>query len=398
MSYRELIPHIVSYWEKFKDLDTLDFQIIETMCKIGVRNLSKVAIPTGIPQQVLSYRVKRFGKKELVRFRTIINEAKLGLKSYVAVANVLPQKLETGSEAMTCFPLWRYLALVDGWKRGNYVRYVVPPDREKDLKAFLDEVQKRRIILDYDIFSTTSPMYPFPNLNFYAKPKGIPIFNWDKWLKDIDLLEPEKLEEPSKYGDAVFDLYDLIILRCLEINARTKFRNIAHEIAEILGEEDHSRFVPLVTRRFHQHIIRQGLIRGYRAYVFPNPGPSVLFLIYYLKFESESCLKKFLSGLKYFPYITVYQKVLYDNALFIHLVIPVYEYSNMKQALTMLGEIGYLKDAHLLLADIVQASWDNVELYQMYKDGGWSFSYGIALDALEKKVLVKKMGKVDRSL
>jgi len=375
---------MASYGEKFKELDATDLRIIESMCKLGVKNLRRVADSIGLTQQAMSYRVKRLEKNELVRFRAVMDEAKLGLKNYLVTANVSPAKLEKGSKAMTCFPLWRYLALVDGWKRGSYVRYLTPPDREKDLEAFLFELEKRRLILDYEIFPATNPMYPFPNLGLHLKSKGTPVFNWEKWVSDVDLLEQERLEETAIYGNAVFDQYDLLILRCLDINARMRFRNIALEIARAVGEDDHRRFIPLVTRRFARHIVAQKLIRSYRAYVFPNLGSSVLFLILQLKFENGSVMRKFLTGLKHLPYITVCQKVLGDNVLFVHFVIPTYEYSRMNEALVTLAETGFLRDSHLLLGDLARASWDNVELYQMYRNGGWSFSYGIALEALER--------------
>ena len=386
LKYKELIPHIVTYGEKFEELDLTDFRIVESMCRLGVRNTRKVAHSIGLSQQVMSYRVRRFEENDLVRFRAVIDEAKLGLKNYVVIANVSPAELETGSNAMTCFPLWRYLALVDGWKHGNYVRYLIPPDREKDLEAFLCELTTKALILDYEIFPTTNPAYPFPNLGFYAKSKKTPVFNWSKWVNDLDTYERERLEEPALYGNAIFDLYDLLILRSLQINARMRFRNIAVEIARTVGEHNYRRFISLVSRRFARHIIAQQLIRGYRAYVFPSLSSSVLFLIFRFRFRNASVMQKFISGLRNLPYITVYQKVLADYVLFIHFVIPIYEYSTMNKAFVKLAENGIIRESHLLLGDMVRGSWDNVELHQMYKNGRWSFNYEIALKALEKSL------------
>jgi DNA-binding Lrp family transcriptional regulator len=383
VSFVRVIPPMTAYGERFKELDALDFKIIKAMYTKEVRNISRLARVVGIPQQTLSYRVRKFDKQDLLRFRALINEPKLGLKTYLVISRSRPGKEEISGRAMTCFPLWRYLAIVDGWKHGNYVRYVIPPDKEMDLRAFLSELKKRDLILDFDIYPIISPNYPLLNLDFYIDKKGIPIFNWKKWVDNYDNFKEESLVEPKSYEKAKFDLYDLIILRCLEINARMKLRNVVKEMAKILQEEEYKRFIPLVSRRLKYNILPQGLIRGYRAYLFPNPGPNTLFLVYYFSFTSGPSLSKFVSGLNYLPYNTAYQKVLEKNELFVHLVIPAYEYSNIRRAIFKLGEKGHIKDEYLLFGDLMHATWDNVALYQMYKDEAWNFSYGIALEMLE---------------
>jgi DNA-binding Lrp family transcriptional regulator len=385
MSYVTVIPSMTEYSARFKELSALDLKIIKTMCRLDVRNISKLAKKMGVPQQTLSYRVKRFDKLDLVRFRAVVNERMLGLKSYLVLATSPLGKEGSSSRALTCFPLWRYLAIVDGWKHGSYVRYAIPPDKEKDLEGFLDELVKRELITDYEMFPVTGPNYPLLNLDFYIEKKaGIPIFNWKKWITDYESFREEKISEFADFKKAKFDLYDLIILRCLEINARMKLRKVAREMAQLLGEEQHKRFIPLVSRRLKQNIIPQGLIKSYRVYLFPNPANNMIFLIYYINFANSSSLRKFIYGLSLLPYNTAYQKVLGKDELFVHFAIPTYEYSNMRKMLFELGEMGYLKNANILLGDLERATWDNVALYQMFKDGAWNFSYGIAVKMLEK--------------
>jgi DNA-binding Lrp family transcriptional regulator len=372
---------MIEYVEKFRQLCPLDFKIIKAMCKYGVSNLSMLATMIGIPQQTVSYHVKKFDELDLVRFRALIDEAKLGLKNYVVLASVPNGKENISSLVMTCFPLWRYLAIVDGWRHGNFVRYVIPPDKERDLESFLNELEKRQFIFGYTLVPTTSPNYPLLNLDFYAEKKGIPVFDWEKWIKDYDLLS-EELNEPVNYEKGKFDLYDLIILRCLELNARTSQREIVKEMAEILKEKKYEKFIPLVSRRL-KNIVTQKLIRGYRTYLFPYHGPTTLFITYYLVFSSSSSLKKFIAALNYLPYNTSYEKILKKDELFVRIIIPAHEYPNLRRSLIDMALKGHLKDAHLLLGDLIHATWDNVEIYQMYKDEAWNFSYGIAMEMLE---------------
>jgi DNA-binding Lrp family transcriptional regulator len=375
---------MVEYYKQFGKLDSLDLKIIKALHKDSTRKVDELAKELNVPQQTLSYRLGRFGKKDLVRFRAVINEAKLGLKSYIVLGTAKIGKEDYSSSIMTCFPLWRYLAIVDGWRHGNYVRYIIPPDKETDLKAFLEELKNRDIILNYEIIPTTTPKYPLLNLNFYSKHEGTPVFDGKKWLADFDSFEEKSVEESVGYIKAKFDIHDLLILRCLEINARMKHRKIAKEMAIVLGEKNCRKFISLVSRRMTNVVKKQGFIGTYRTYIFPNPGPTVLFLIYHLNFANSHGLKKFIGGLSYLPYNTAYQRVLQRDELFVHMAIAVYDYSHIQEVIARLGETGDLKESHLLLGDLTQATWDNVGIYQMYKNGAWNFSYGVAFKMLEK--------------
>jgi len=160
-------------------------------------------------------------------------------------------------------------------------------------------------------------------------------------------------------------------------------RSIVKEMARIIGEKEHGRLIPLVSRRLREDIMAQGLIVGYRAYLFPNPEPTAQFITCYLTFPNSSSLRKFLSGLSHLPYNTGYEKVLGRNELYVRLILPVYEFSALRKSLMELAERGYLSDARLLIGDLAHATWDNVEIYQMHKDGAWNFSYGVAIEMLE---------------
>jgi len=389
MSYVNLIPSIVEYVEKFKELDSLDFKIIKTMFEYDIRNVSKLAKKLKIPQQTLNYRVNRFDEKDIVRFRALPNESILGLKNFIVTASCELGKEETSGRAMTCFPLWKYLAIIEGSTHGNYVRYLIPPEKEFDLIAFLDDLVKKRIILSYEVLPTTGPEYPLLNLDFYQAEMGTPVFNWDRWVEDFDSFTQDSVSEPTSYDRADFDLHDLIILRCLEINARMKLREVVKEMTKILGEKNPRRFIPLVSRRLRHSIIPKKMIRGYRAYILPDAGQNLLFLIYHLSFKNSSVMKKFVGGLKLLPYNVTIQKVLQKDELFVHLAIPAYEYPGMRKSLAKLGETDQVKTVNSFLGDLANATWGNVEIYQMYKDNAWNFSYGTAIKMLENVLPAK---------
>jgi DNA-binding Lrp family transcriptional regulator len=384
MSYQRLIPSITEYSEKFKRLDSLDFKIIRAILSHSTYNVRSLAAAVEAPEQTVSYRIRRFDRGDMVRFRAVINEPKLGLKSYSVWASTQVGKEDDSGCALTSFPMWRYLAVVDGWKLGNYVRYVIPPDKERDLKAFLNELSKRDFISDYEMHATASPKYPLLNMDFYAAKHGVPTFDWKKWIASFDSHTPGKTDEHENYERAEFDLIDLIILRCLELNARTTQRTIVAKIAQTLGEKNSKKYIPLVSRRIKNNLNPQGLISGYRAYLFPNQEQASLLFLFHFDFQNTISLRKFTEALKHLPYNTSYEKILDRNSLFLRLVVPAFEYAGMRKSIRELAEKGHIKNANMFLGDLAHGTWDNVEIYEMFKEGAWNFSYGAATEMLDR--------------
>jgi len=384
MSYQRLIPSITEYAEKFKRLDSLDFKIIRAILTYNTYNARRLAEIVEAPKQTISYRIRRFDGGDIVRFRAVINEPKLGLKSYSVRASTQVGKEDDSGCALTSFPLWRYLAIVDGWKLGNYVRYVIPPDKERDLKAFLNELSERELISDYEMHATASPKYPLLNMDFYTGKHEVPMFDWKKWVTAFDTYTPERTDEHENYEKAEFDLIDLIILRCLELNARTTQRRIVAEIAQTLGEKNSKKYIPLVSRRIMNDLNPQGLICGYRAYLFPSQEQGSLLFLFRIDFKNTKSLLKFTEALKHLPYSASYEKILDRDSMFLRLVVPAFEYTGMRESIKELAEKGHIKDANMLLGDLAHGTWDNVEIHQMFKDGSWNFSYGAATEMLDR--------------
>jgi DNA-binding Lrp family transcriptional regulator len=241
------------------------------------------------------------------------------------------------------------------------------------------------LISHYEICETNSPRYPLLDLDFYAKKQPSLTFSWENWAGNIDSYAnaTTPIDEEDSGKRAEFDLVDLMILRCLELNARTTQRRIVTEVAHALKEKDSHKFIPMVSRRIRKNIKPQGLIKGYRVYLFPNQEYTVLLFMFYVEFSNRTSLEKFTSALTHLPYNTAYEKILGKDAIFVRLVIPSFQFAEMRKSLTTLAEKGYVKDAHMFLLDLAHGTWDNVEMHQMFKDGAWNFSYGAAVEMLE---------------
>ncbi len=137
---------------------------------------------------------------------------------------------------------------------------------------------RRRLIRSYEVACTTDTYWLIPNIEFYAS-GGQPSFDWVGWAQELDKLQEVDLREPEAYGGIKFDIYDLIVIRCLELDARMEFTDIDKEMARLLKVEGYKRLISLASRRFNDSIIPQGIIRGYRAYLVPGVDVSLLFLL-----------------------------------------------------------------------------------------------------------------------
>src|SRR5208337_4214415 len=109
-------------------------------------------------------------------------------------------------------------------------------------------------------------------------------------------------------------------------NARTTQRRIVAKIAQTLGEKNNKKYIPLVSRRIMNELNPQGLISGYRAYLFPNQEQASQLFLFHFDFQNRTSLGKFTEALKHLPYNTSYEKILDRNSLILRLVVPAFEY------------------------------------------------------------------------
>jgi len=55
----------------------------------------------------------------------------------------------------------------------------------------------------------------------------------------------------------------------------------------------------------------------------------------------------------------------------------------MQKSFKELAERGRIKAGHMLLGELTQGTWDNLEIHHMLKDGAWNFSCGPTMEMLE---------------
>lgn len=401
MSYFEkLIPSKFHYFKKFNELAELDLKIIFAMVRAGPegpRNVSRIAKELELPQQTVNYRVLRFDRRDLVRFRAIINESLLGLANYAVITTVRPgltYENKDGSAVnagtfLTCYPVWRLFMEVHGAvTHGFFGLYSIPPEKESDLKWFLDELKKMKCIIRVDEFCrVTQSYFNTPSLESYltmrkAIAEGqLVSFNWDEWVYDFDKAAEVVIAEedlPAKIRRVPLTYEDLQILFHLERDLREKFVEIGKTVREPSSK---------ITGRYEE-LLKHGLISGCRSEIYPINPISSMHLTLKIDLSDGVALRKLVSHLDKIPYPVTYQKVIEEEALFLHTIIPCYEYFDFHNAFELLNRRHkIIRNIHLYVSDYY-SKFDNIMLFQAFsKDKNkWAFSKDVIRRALQRLI------------
>lgn len=398
--YEVVIPSPADYFRKFGKLDELDLKIIFAMAREGPdgpRNISRIASKLKLPKQTVNFRVHRFDRGDLVRFRAILDEPYLGLANYTVIANVRPDlfyedekgKAINAGTFLTCYPVWRYLAGVHGTEPGFFVVYSIPPDKESDLRLFLDKLTEIRCIKpEVDFLRTTQEHFNNPLLNSYIRIKKKiernqrVTFDWRAWTNTLDKATEADVPQERSLAEAhkvSFTYEDLLVLFHLEQNLRSKFVDIARSVDEPSSK---------VSNRYRE-ILQSDLIRGCRFEVYPIDPTSSVYLTLKLELANEVALRKLISHLNEVPYPISFRKVIGKNTLFLHAMIPPYEYFDFTNALAFLSRHQKTVLSENLYRGSLQTKFINIGLYETFSkdENKWAFSKDVVLQALDRLIV-----------
>jgi len=395
--FEQVIPSKFYYFKKFGEFTELDFKIVFAMLKggpDGPRNVSRIAKELRLSQQTVNYRVQRFDTEDLVRFRAVINEPLLGLSNYAVIATVRPGLTYDNKEGtainagtfMTCYPIWRLLMAVHGAAtHGFFALYSIPPKKESDLRTFFDELKKVKCTMRVDEFcKVTQSYYNTPPLESYlemreAIARNQPVsFDWEKWGCDFDEAAEAVMPEERAEVQVPFTYEDLLIIFYLEKNLRERFVDMTKSVGESSSK---------IARRYEE-LLKCRLIIGCRAEIYPvNPATSMYFTLK-LDFVNGVALRKFVSHLDKVPYPVAYQKVIGEETIFLHVIIPSYEhfeFYNVFELLNRRQEI--ISNVNLYVSNYL-SKLDNIALYQAFSRDKkeWAFSKDTVFRALHKLI------------
>jgi DNA-binding Lrp family transcriptional regulator len=250
------------------------------------------------------------------------------------------------------------------------------------LKLFLDELKESGCIVDVSEFWRVSQSYhntPSRELLLHirkALSRGQLIsFNWEKWVEDFDEVEEATLPE-EKIRRIPFSYEDLLTLFQLEQNLRIKFV----DMAKIVGESSAK-----IAKRYRD-ILRKRLVIGCRVDISPVDPLSAVHLLLKLDFTNGVMLRKFVSRLNQLPYPVTYQKLIEEDSILLHTMVPSPEYFDFHNSLEALNRGQGITRAISLYISHFYAKFDNIKLFEAFsrRNNKWAFSIDVMRRALNR--------------
>jgi len=351
----------------FKVLDPINAKIIEGMGKQGPKNISALAKSIGLPSTTVAFRIKKLMGEGYLKVNAKLDSPKLGLMKAVLFTDTrhgLEDKLLNVIENVG---YWTYVAPCYGKFNGFYAAFSFPAVYKEKLEEYFENAKQVGILSNYVFHWTTNIYEVAPNFNWFNFKERAWSFPWEKWVEEVLKASenlPERLRDPKIYAAEV-DKTDLLMLKEMEKNGTIGFTELA-KVVKITPQG--------IRHRYHQHIVKRGLVAEFEIAIFPYPLQSSDLCGIFFDFETEEFLAKFVNTLQNKPFMLSYAKVIGRNSLVVNSYTPKIEFSNFIESLNHLIEKGALRDFFYVTLDVASFRRQTVS-YEYFKAGKWIYDH-----------------------
>jgi len=363
--YLEKINRFVSF------LDPANVKIVTAMRKYGLRNLQLIADKTNIPRPTVHARVSKLEKEGLLRTWIHPNYAKLGLVRGMAMLTTKPGRELLAPEALRVPGYWLRLIRCMGECNGYYSTHAIPLEKRWDFEQYLEKIVASGIASEYRLLWLGEARSPLPNFRYYDPKKKSWTFDWPEWLKAL-AAKPGQTQRKNSSAPGMFDKKDLIILKELVKDGRTKLTHLAGLL---------EMTVPAVKYRF-DNLARSGFIQEYVIDMLPFPPEISDLYEMVLDFKSNEGLchgEKILSSL---PMVMTLSRVEGTNSIAVRVYLPRTQMNNLLTMLSALSRTGVLTGFTYVLLDPMTIRAQTFS-YEYYEDNtGWQYD-NLEYDNLE---------------
>jgi len=354
-------------------LDDTNIRIIKHMHKVGPRNLLEVARAAGLPATSVYDRTRKLEKQFGVLSLANPDHSKLGLRKCITIVESNPGLEDFVTEALAVPNYWKTMTRCEGGFT-HYALHAIPDGREQEFEKYLAETQRRGLARKYEIAWVSDYHYGFPNFELYEPRTRAWMFRWDTWTESANEKKRLKgIRDPARYSIEA-DKSDLLILVGLEINARTRFS----EMAKFVGIT-----LQAVKYRYDRRIIPRGLVRDFVINVLPYPPELSDMYEVLVSFEDEESMSAFYGAAQeMFPVLRVV-KVLGEKKLGVRTYTPRSETGSLFAMLSRLARSGLVSDysAIRLRPETNHTQTISAELFE--NKVGWKYEPGQHLAALD---------------
>ncbi len=378
--YFERIHRIVSF------LDTENIRIVTAMKDYGPRNLQLLARKTGIPSPTVYARVSKLERQGLLRTWISPNYSKIGLQRAMVLLAPTAGRDPLAQEALKIPGYWLRVTRCIGECNGYFSLHAIPTANRQDFEQYLDQIVASGIASNYRLFWLEEADSPIINFEYYNTEEKTWKFDWPAWLKDLtSQAEPRTPKASSSSSSISFDKKDLLILKELMKDARTKLSDLGRLLDLTL---------PAVKYRF-DHLLQRGFIHDYIIDILPYaPEISDLYEVR-LDFKNEELLNSKETLVARLPFVMTYSLLKNANSMSVRVYLPRREMNNLLTLLSALVRERVLNSFSYLLLDpgTIQLQTFSYEYYN--DESGWHYNNRKYLNALQNAVSMYEKGHLE---
>jgi DNA-binding Lrp family transcriptional regulator len=367
------IREAYSVWGK---LDELDVKILEALSIFGARNLSSIAEKIGVPTSTVRFRISRMISNSYLFIHARPYHTYLGLKKAFTFVKAKKGSEDVLLEAMRANDFWIFLCRIYGPFEGVGGIWTIPKNNCEDFESYL------KTLIDLDVaekveivWSTCLDSIPVLSRWFNPDTRNW-LIDWSGWMREIEDADgelPFTLKEPKDWPIKA-DEIDLLIIKELEKNGRASLS----DISKILGI---SRSI--IKYHYQNHIIKNRLIEGYQIVIHRFLFPVSEALFFKFEFSDDIKTKKFALSLLDKPFVTIIGKVLNENSIITHLILPKWEFRRFIKLLSTLINRDIIRNYIYYIQDIWQ-TWRATIPYEYFKNGKWIYNNEFYLERVRK--------------
>ena len=363
-----------------KLLTALDVRILQALCEVGPRNLSRVARLARIPRHTLDFRISRMMSNPQISLKTHANvyHTNLGLKKAVVVLEAMPGREQLLFECLKVNGFWLYVCRSYGMGEGCTVIYAVPVERCSEFEEFVREIVNLGVAKNAKVYWSTCFQGGRITSDWFDNLEEKWVFRWDDWIKEVQMQStdlPYTLVESKSYSICADDI-DVQMLMWLEVDATKSINEIA-KILEISRQR----------AQFHykEHLIKRNLIEDYQITVLrygDSPYVMALFIICFYDYEAFA---KFARSLFNKFFVITMGKVLGENAVLVEVFLPLSEFRSFVDVLSVMARMDLVKSYSYSIQDLRVRARQTVS-GEFFRDRSWVYDHSGHLELLRQKV------------
>ncbi|MEM0085213.1 MAG: Lrp/AsnC family transcriptional regulator [Candidatus Methanomethylicia archaeon] len=356
-----------SFRKYSKAIDKNCQKIIKTLHETGTNNLSLLAKKAEMSPALVHYYYDKLTGRNILKLKVKINVRNIGLQPIEIIFKDESEKgeirLETDLERID---YWRriekyYVQMDTYW----HAYYNIPKEAISEFNKFIRSLEKEGNIKITYINTNPIEYNTKPNIDWFNDEERKWDFKWEEWIDEV--IHGKEIEVPLIKSEEymVLDKPDVFIIRKLEEDAETSFKEIASEMGVT---------PPTIRYHYYKHLIKYDIIKGYEAELKLYPEEISAHILTQIQFTSRKNMCTFLASLEGKPFTSRALINLENNIVVIYNYVPLDQIIELNKALIIMKKIGIIKDCSIGLIDRKVKKEKKLPM-ELYERGKWTVKF-----------------------